>query len=75
MWDECFPCEFVSPSSWAGREINKLILEATQAGIDPKRIEGIKQMFIDALVEARNVWRGQLIDLDRIFQDAWKPGT
>jgi hypothetical protein len=65
----------ISPNSWAGREINKLIVEATQAGIDPERIEGIKQSFIDALVEARIVWRSQLIDLDRIFQDAWKPDT
>ena len=65
----------ISPNSWAGREINNLIMRATQAGIDPERIEGIKQWFIDAMVEARIVWRSQLIDLDRIFQDAWKPDT
>lgn len=63
----------ISPNSWAGRQINDLVMMATQAGIEIEQIERMKQMFINAMVDVRLEWRSQLIDLDGIFRDAWKP--
>lgn len=65
----------ISPNSWAGKEINHFNRMVINAGINPARIKEIDQWFITALVEARIAWRSQLIDLGRIFQDAWEPET